>query len=117
MYKKCASRLVELTLDGYNNTIFAYGQTGSGKTYTMTGANTGSNTLTRANMSNFEHRGIIPRAISQLYRDIERRSESEISVRVSYVEIYKEKMFDLLQDKDGGGGNPLTITEDEQVMK
>ena len=107
VYAKCASRLVELTLDGYNNTLFAYGQTGSGKTYTMTGAN-----------GNFQHRGIIPRAISQLYKDIDGRAESDITVRISYLEIYKDKMYDLLCTLDGDGvsSNNLTITEDDQSV-
>ena len=46
-------------LDGYNSTIFAYGQTGSGKTYTMTGGT-----------ERYEDRGIIPRAISMIYQEL-----------------------------------------------
>ncbi len=47
-----------------------YGQTGAGKTFTMTGAT-----------ENYKHRGLIPRSLSQLYKEIEERGESAISVR------------------------------------
>lgn len=47
-----------------------YGQTGAGKTFTVTGAT-----------ENYKHRGLIPRALSQLYREIEERSEHAINVR------------------------------------
>lgn len=108
VYAKCASNLVKLTLDGYNNTLFAYGQTGSGKTYTMTGTT-----------GNFQHRGIIPRAISQLYKDIDDRPEFDISVRISYLEIYKDSISDLLNTLRGENtvnNTNLTITEDDQGM-
>ena len=107
VYAKCASRLVKLTLNGFNNTLFAYGQTGSGKTYTMTGTT-----------GNFQHRGIIPRAISELYKDIDERLEFDITVRISYLEIYKDNIYDLLGTLNCTGANPhhLTITEDDQLM-
>ena len=47
-----------------------YGQTGAGKTFTMTGATEG-----------YKHRGLIPRAISQLYREIEERADFAIGIR------------------------------------
>ena len=58
VYSCCASDLVTRVLDGYNATILAYGQTGAGKTHTMTGPGTSPN---------FALRGIIPRAIAQVY--------------------------------------------------
>jgi len=48
----------------------AYGQTGAGKTFTMTGA-----------LENYDNRGIIPRALSQLFRHMEENSDSYFSVR------------------------------------
>lgn len=48
----------------------AYGQTGAGKTFTMTGTT-----------ENFKHRGIIPRAISNIFREIDERPEQSVSVR------------------------------------
>ncbi|XP_065834553.1 kinesin-like protein KIF9 [Oscarella lobularis] len=85
VYDTCAQSVVSEALDGYNGTIMAYGQTGAGKTFTMTGTT-----------ENFKHRGIIPRAISNIFREIDERPEQSVSVRVSYLEIYNESMFDLL---------------------
>lgn len=68
---ECASEIVTKALDGYNGTILAYGQTGAGKTYTMTGDHPQS----------YRQRGIIPRAISQVFAEIKQRFESSISIR------------------------------------
>ncbi len=65
----------------------SYGQTGSGKTFTMLGSQT-----------TFKHRGIIPRAMGEVFSEIDSRSESEIIVHLSYIEIYNEKIYDLLAD-------------------
>ena len=73
-------------LDGYNGTIFAYGQTGSGKTYTMEGS-----------ARKFSERGLIPRVLSFVYSELERRSNGEeFVVHISYMEIYQDGGFDLL---------------------
>ena len=48
--------MIQSVVEGYNGTIFCYGQTGAGKTYTMTGSQT-----------QFKYRGILPRAITQVY--------------------------------------------------
>ncbi|KAK0340725.1 hypothetical protein LTR94_029310, partial [Friedmanniomyces endolithicus] len=58
VYETTARNVVSSALQGYNATIFAYGQTGSGKTYTMEGFN---------REGNIEARGIIPRAIEQIF--------------------------------------------------
>eukprot|EP00971_Amphidinium_carterae_P292557 5807992-Amphidinium_carterae.1 len=79
-----------------------YGQTGAGKTHTMTGGHVG-----------FADRGIIPRAISYIYSEVSARPENSITIRLSYVEIYNELMFDLLSDvgfSDQSGD--LAIVED-----
>lgn len=74
-------------LDGYNGTIFAYGQTGSGKSYTMMGYD----------IFEEESRGIIPRAASQIFESVdEDDGEIEYTLKCSMVEIYKEKIRDLL---------------------
>ncbi|KAG1756751.1 kinesin heavy chain [Suillus paluster] len=74
-------------LDGYNGTVFAYGQTGSGKTFTMMGADIDSSEL----------KGIIPRITEQIFKSIvESDSHLEYVVKVSYLEIYLERIRDLL---------------------
>ncbi|XP_034615642.1 kinesin-like protein KIF9 isoform X1 [Trachemys scripta elegans] len=85
VYDAVARDLVSQALDGYNGTIMCYGQTGAGKTYTMTGAT-----------ENYKHRGIIPRAIQQVFRAVEEHIDQSITVRISYLEIYNETLFDLL---------------------
>ncbi|KAI7851700.1 kinesin motor domain-containing protein, partial [Circinella umbellata] len=65
-------------------TVFAYGQTASGKTYVSTN----------------EQPGVIPRAINELFAYIEENPGREFMLRVSYLEIYKEKIRDLIGDND-----------------
>ncbi|KAF9532998.1 kinesin heavy chain [Crepidotus variabilis] len=79
--------IVKDVLDGYNGTVFAYGQTGSGKTFTMMGAD----------IDNDELKGIIPRITEQIFQSIvESESHLEYLVKVSYMEIYLERIRDLL---------------------
>uniref|UniRef100_A0A8C6RJK7 Kinesin family member 9 n=1 Tax=Nannospalax galili TaxID=1026970 RepID=A0A8C6RJK7_NANGA len=72
VYETVAKDAVSQALDGYNGTIMCYGQTGAGKTYTMTGAT-----------ENYKHRGILPRALQQVFRMIEEHPTQAITVRVS----------------------------------
>eukprot|EP01083_Nonionella_stella_P150579 479905_1 len=82
-----ARPLVESVLDGYNCTVFAYGQTGSGKTYSMSG-----------DLGTAELRGIVPRIVEMIFSGIAQADEHmEFTVKVSYVEIYLEKLRDLLR--------------------
>ncbi len=46
--------------------------------------------------SNFKYRGLVPRAINQIFNEIGNKFDQAITIRVSYVEIYNELMFDLL---------------------
>ncbi|KAL4253131.1 TRAFAC class myosin-kinesin ATPase superfamily protein [Abortiporus biennis] len=78
---------VKDVLDGYNGTVFAYGQTGSGKTFTMMGADIDSQDL----------KGLIPRITEQIFQSIvESDAHLEYLVKVSYMEIYLERIRDLL---------------------
>ena len=78
---------VDDILNGYNGTVFAYGQTGAGKSYTMMGAD----------IDDEEQRGIIPRIVEQMFTNILRSPGNiEYTVRVSYMEIYMERIRDLL---------------------
>ncbi|KAF8590607.1 kinesin heavy chain [Ramaria rubella] len=79
--------IVKDVIDGYNGTVFAYGQTGSGKTFTMMGADIDSEEL----------KGIIPRITEQIFASIvESDTHLEYVVKVSYMEIYLERIRDLL---------------------
>ncbi|EGD80969.1 Kifc3 protein [Salpingoeca rosetta] len=69
-------------VDGYNVCIIAYGQTGSGKTYTMMGPP--------------NNPGVNRRAIQELFTLMGERKETEYKVQVSIMEVYNEKIFDLL---------------------
>lgn len=104
VFETCASDVVKSVMDGYNGTILAYGQTGAGKTHTMTGGHVG-----------FQDRGVVPRCISKIYAEAAARPENNITIRLSYCEIYNELMFDLLTDigvADQSGD--LTIVEDSR---
>ena len=83
----CLGRdILENAFAGYNACIFAYGQTGSGKSYTMMGSQAQNQA------------GIIPRLCNNLFERIDQMStvENQTKVEVSYMEIYNEKVYDLL---------------------
>ncbi|XBI80398.1 hypothetical protein VPH35_089583 [Triticum aestivum] len=86
MFDECVAPLVEGLFQGYNATVLAYGQTGSGKTYTMgTACKEGT------------HVGIIPRAMAALFDKIEKlKNQVDFQLRVSFIEILKEEVRDLL---------------------
>lgn len=46
--------------------------------------------------NNYKYRGIIPRAVAQVYHEIASKFDQAVTIRISYVEIYNETMFDLL---------------------
>ena len=136
IYVQAAQPITDAVLQGYNGTIFAYGQTSSGKTFTMTG--------NPDNLYDEEIRGIIPRTVEGLFEGINEADENTtFTLAVQYVEIYMERVRDLLvpevveaqkggrRNSMGGGGgrqsmgsgfdhldpnsfkNNLPITEDE----
>ncbi|XP_053615318.1 kinesin-like protein Klp61F isoform X2 [Plodia interpunctella] len=105
VYQEVVSPLIEEVLAGYNCTVFAYGQTGTGKTHTMVGENTSEDTT----WQNDPLAGIIPRALSQLFDEL-RISNTEYTVRVSYLELYNEELFDLLATSEDN--SKLRIYED-----
>lgn len=91
VYDNTARTVVESSLQGYNATIFAYGQTGTGKTFTMEGFGSGGDTM---GVANLEARGIIPRAIEQIFGHIHRNASPKMRflVRASYLQIYNEQV-------------------------
>uniref|UniRef100_A0A8D3AMS9 Kinesin-like protein n=1 Tax=Scophthalmus maximus TaxID=52904 RepID=A0A8D3AMS9_SCOMX len=86
VYNACAKQIVRDVLGGYNGTIFAYGQTSSGKTHTMEG-----------NLHDPQGMGIIPRIAEDIFEHIFAMDENlEFHIKVSYFEIYMDKIRDLL---------------------
>ncbi|KAM8749913.1 kinesin heavy chain-like [Acanthopagrus schlegelii] len=86
VYDTCARQIVKDVLGGYNGTIFAYGQTSSGKTHTMEG-----------NLHDPQLMGIIPRISRDIFDHIYSMDENlEFHIKVSYFEIYLDKIRDLL---------------------
>ncbi|KAL9092502.1 MAG: hypothetical protein Q9159_000849 [Coniocarpon cinnabarinum] len=82
VYDASAKRLVRRVMEGYHGTVFAYGMTGTGKTYSMQGT--------------AKQPGVIPLAITDIFSFIRENPEREFLLRVSYLEIYNEKIHDLL---------------------
>uniref|UniRef100_G1PF22 Kinesin-like protein n=1 Tax=Myotis lucifugus TaxID=59463 RepID=G1PF22_MYOLU len=86
VYSACAKQIVKDVLEGYNGTIFAYGQTSSGKTHTMEGK-----------LHDPQLMGIIPRIAHDIFDHIYSMDENlEFHIKVSYFEIYLDKIRDLL---------------------
>ncbi|XP_044280677.1 kinesin-1 heavy chain isoform X1 [Varanus komodoensis] len=86
VYNDCAKKIVKDVLEGYNGTIFAYGQTSSGKTHTMEGK-----------LHDHDGMGIIPRIVQDIFNYIYSMDENlEFHIKVSYFEIYLDKIRDLL---------------------
>ncbi|XP_041438474.1 kinesin heavy chain isoform X3 [Xenopus laevis] len=86
VYHACAMQIVKDVLAGYNGTIFAYGQTASGKTHTMEGK-----------LHDPQLMGIIPRIARDIFNHIYSMDENlEFHIKVSYFEIYLDKIRDLL---------------------
>lgn len=116
LYTQTASPMLKSFLEGYNVTIMAYGQTGSGKTFTM-----GTSDL----QADSQDQGLIPRFLTDLFENIttpfvddNERLESHVSV--SFLEIYGEDVFDLINVNNASGGAKildrptLMVREDEK---
>ncbi|XP_062421319.1 kinesin-like protein KIF13A isoform X4 [Pungitius pungitius] len=97
VFKCLGEGILENAFQGYNACIFAYGQTGSGKSFSM--------------MGNGDQPGLIPRLCCSLFERVH-REENEghtFKVEVSYMEIYNEKVRDLLDPK--GSRQSLKVRE------
>ncbi|XP_041061735.1 kinesin-like protein KIF1B isoform X1 [Carcharodon carcharias] len=92
VYNDIGKEMLQHSFEGYNVCIFAYGQTGAGKSYTMMGK------------QDKDHQGIIPQLCEELFEKINDNSNSDMSysVEVSYMEIYCERVRDLLNPKTKG---------------
>ncbi|PIN11610.1 Kinesin-like protein [Handroanthus impetiginosus] len=81
VYELLTKDIISAAVEGFNGTAFAYGQTSSGKTYTMNGSE--------------KDPGIIQRAVKDTFANIQKKSDREFLIRVSYMEIYNEDINDL----------------------
>ncbi|KAF2354260.1 Kinesin motor domain [Trinorchestia longiramus] len=126
VYHTLMQPLLDRALQGYNTCLFAYGQTGSGKTYSILGEESGA------------HAGIIPRFCRDLFTRAEVRGRTastavspdthystsrtypgtygervQYQVELSYVEIYNEKLYDLVgeEEEEGGAREALRVRE------
>lgn len=112
VYQDLGIEMLEHSFEGYNVCIFAYGQTGAGKSYTMMGRNEPG------------EQGIIPRLCGQLFERIvssappassatASRLHPQYTVEVSYMEIYCERVRDLLSPKKSPttGSHNLRVRE------
>ncbi|XP_018544451.1 kinesin-like protein KIF13A isoform X6 [Lates calcarifer] len=97
VFKCLGEGILENAFQGYNACIFAYGQTGSGKSFSM--------------MGNGEQPGLIPRLCCSLFERVHREANEAhtFKVEVSYMEIYNEKVRDLLDPK--GSRQSLKVRE------
>ncbi|GMI14055.1 hypothetical protein TrVE_jg2946 [Triparma verrucosa] len=98
---------VEGVADGINGCIFTYGQTGAGKTYTMLGSGVG------------KHDGVTARSVKMLFEHLKKNSaasaeggdEARFSVHCSFLQIYNERLHDLLAGGGEGNSSGLNIRE------
>ena len=92
--KKAVYNLVQ----GYSTSLLAYGQTGAGKTFSISGYD-----------NDYRYRGILPRTISQIFKETNLLKDIDFTVKFSFVEIYNENLLDLLNP---GSSNQIVLQED-----
>lgn len=103
VYDASAKRLVRRVMEGYHGTVFAYGMTGTGKTFSMQGTASSP--------------GVIPLAIADIFSYIRETPHREFLLRVSYLEIYNEKIHDLLSPAATGGSGPGAAQPEEIKLR
>ncbi|KAE9358683.1 hypothetical protein PR003_g1148 [Phytophthora rubi] len=124
IFQDAGRAAVENTIEGYNGSIFAYGQTGSGKTFTMLGGSTTN--VHELRLSPL--RGLTPRILDYLFQRLaelarernaafysgeEQERALQYTLACSYLEIYNEKVFDLLEPSGSvAAQQPKSLRED-----
>ena len=103
VYDASAKRLVRRVMEGYHGTVFAYGMTGTGKTFSMQGTATSP--------------GVIPLAITDIFSFIRETPHREFLLRISYLEIYNEKIHDLLNPPMEAGIGPGSPQPEEIKLR
>ena len=101
VYAALGAGMVSSVLQGVNATVMCYGQTGAGKTFTMTGGH-----------GSYRHRGLVPRALADLFKRLSRETGVLASCEVSYAEIYNELVVDLLRPQTPSAD--LVVTDDPE---
>ncbi|XP_055959393.1 centromere-associated protein E isoform X3 [Patella vulgata] len=81
-----SSPIVQAAMTSFHGTVFAYGQSGSGKTYSMSGDNMSP--------------GLIALAIDEIFEYINEAPNKQFLLRITYMEIYNEKIYDLLSSEE-----------------
>lgn len=107
VYERLIRNLTRDVLFGFNATVFVYGQTASGKTWTMFGPDIIIDK--EANITQFPDKalwGIVPRACEQILETLNREHGTEYKFEVTYVEIYDNTVYDLLN-----GGKHIEVAE------
>ncbi|KAL0232320.1 hypothetical protein PCE1_002662 [Barthelona sp. PCE] len=99
--------LIDNFLDGYNATVFCYGQTAAGKSYTMFGPNLNEETNSTSDLKidspppDSDRRGLTPRAVEYIFERLN-GLDCEWELSCSFLELYREKIYDLLSQKSYG---------------
>ncbi|KAK4504452.1 hypothetical protein PRZ48_005368 [Zasmidium cellare] len=103
VYEGTTKGLLDSVLDGFNCTVFAYGATGCGKTHTITGT--------------AQQPGIIFMTMQELFEKIDDvRETKDCEITMSYLEIYNEKIRDLLSLDETGKPNLMLREDNNQVV-
>ncbi|XP_037868452.1 kinesin-like protein KIF12 isoform X2 [Bombyx mori] len=97
-------RLLEMAVEGFSCTAFCYGQTGSGKTHTLTGR---PGLMEKGAGPYCEGHGLVVRSFVYLFRLLRNRPECHFVLKASFLEIYNEKVIDLLNP--GTARKPLQV--------
>eukprot|EP00038_Savillea_parva_P010355 m.189751 g.189751 ORF g.189751 m.189751 type:complete len:847 (+) comp17817_c0_seq1:79-2619(+) len=104
VFEDTGRQAVNAALDGVSQTLMAYGRAGTGQEHTMFGTN-----------DSFEDRGILPRALTLLFSEVEERGSAEYQLSVTCVEVYKNKLHDLLAPPHRQGVD-LPISDDGEAV-
>ncbi|GMH95935.1 hypothetical protein TrVE_jg11889 [Triparma verrucosa] len=116
VYKRTAARLIPSVLEGFNVTVFAYGATGAGKTHTMMGSER-MDAERATGAEGGQTCGIIPLTLIDIFKGMkQKQAEADLpdekwSLSVSYLEVYNEKIRDLLEPS----GINLPVQEDPKA--
>jgi kinesin family protein 4/21/27 len=104
LYEGSVKEMLQKLFEGYNVTVLAYGQTGSGKTHSM-------GTAYKSDIDS-ELLGVIPRAVRDIFRMISEKEDSDYVVKVSFIELYNEQLFDLLSQQARREDRMVDLRED-----